>query len=610
MKKRLTILSLAIALLLTGCATNANDPVSDSPASSVTSQGQLSGESEKPETSEGGEAANGTVTLDFYSINDMHGKFDDTYDNIGVDEMSAYLRNAQTVNENTVLLSAGDMWQGSAESNFTQGNIVTEWMNDLGFVSMTMGNHEYDWGEAAIEENAKLAEFPFLGINIYDAETNERVDYCQPSVMIERSGAQIGVIGAIGDCYSSIAEEQVEDVYFKVGNDLTNLVKNESARLRSQGADAIVYVVHDGEDNYDESLSNGYVDLVFEGHTHQRVNKIDRYGVYHLQAGGDNSYGLSYAQLEVDLSTGDVETLTAKHISHSAYENGSDDPIVDSLLEKYAEVLTPVNTVVGQNDSYRDSDAIAKATAQAMLIKGLERWGSDSKYAGKIVLGGGFINIRSPYYLPAGEVTYGDLYPLLPFDNPLVLCEVSGSRLTQQFINSSNYVCFYGEDGETIKNSVDASATYYVVVDTYCANYNFRGMGFMKIVEYYEDGDHSYYNRHALAEFIYNGGWSKPAIDSTIPEILAIGSALSSGAQTSERYRVTGKIVSIKNATKGILTIEDGDGNQLYVYRCNGFNTMSTPPQIGDTVTLESVIKNYYSTIEFFDATITSVVTG
>ena len=106
----------------------------------------------------------GTVetTFDLYSINDLHGKFDDTYANGGVDEMTTYLRAAQENNPNTILISAGDMWQGSAESNFTKGKMITEWMNDLGFVSMTMGNHEYDWGESYIENNAELADFPFL----------------------------------------------------------------------------------------------------------------------------------------------------------------------------------------------------------------------------------------------------------------------------------------------------------------------------------------------------------------------------------------------------------------------------------------------------------------
>ena len=90
---------------------------------------------------------------------------------------------------------------------------------------MTVGNHEFDWGTSYIKTNAGLANFPYLGINVYSNTTNQRVDYLDPSVIINKNGAKIGIIGAIGDCYSSISASMVQDVYFKVGDDLTNLVK-------------------------------------------------------------------------------------------------------------------------------------------------------------------------------------------------------------------------------------------------------------------------------------------------------------------------------------------------------------------------------------------------
>ena len=224
------------------------------------------------------------VNFDFYVINDLHGKFDDSDTQPGVDELSSFLRGAQFANENTILLSSGDMWQGSSESNLTKGQIVTEWMNDLDFVSMTLGNHEFDWGEEPVKANKEIAEFPFLAINIYSRETDQRVDYCDASVMIDRNGIQIGIIGAIGDCYSSIAPDWTKDIYFKTGADLTKLVKDEALKLRQEGADFIVYSIHDGFGGkdygdtisdqalsayYDSALSNGYVDVIFEGHTHK-----------------------------------------------------------------------------------------------------------------------------------------------------------------------------------------------------------------------------------------------------------------------------------------------------------------------------------------------------
>ena len=186
------------------------------------------------------------IFFDFYSINDLHGKLADADTHIGVDELTTYLKNARKNDENAFFLSAGDMWQGSPESNLTNGLIITDWMNELGFTAMTLGNHEFDWGEDAIKLNAEAAEFPLLAINVFDRDTNERVEYCQASVVVEGDGLQIGIIGAIGDCYSSIASDKSAGVYFKTGRDLTALVKAESERLRQQGVDYIIYSIHDG----------------------------------------------------------------------------------------------------------------------------------------------------------------------------------------------------------------------------------------------------------------------------------------------------------------------------------------------------------------------------
>ena len=86
------------------------------------------------------------VYVDFYNINDLHGKLDDGDGHIGVDELTTYLKNARKTDDHSFFISSGDMWQGQAESNMTKGIIMTDWMNELDFTAMAIGNHEYDWG--------------------------------------------------------------------------------------------------------------------------------------------------------------------------------------------------------------------------------------------------------------------------------------------------------------------------------------------------------------------------------------------------------------------------------------------------------------------------------
>ena len=370
------------------------------------------------------------IIFDLYAINDLHGKLDDGQNHPGVDELTTYLRTMQANDTISILLSVGDMWQGSAESNLTEGLIITDWMNDIGFDAMILGNHEYDWGEASVAVNAVAAEFPMLAINIYDRATDKPVGYCQASQVVDCGDIQIGIIGAIGDCYSSISPDKVQDIYFKTGDELTALVKAESQRLREAGVDFVVYAIHDGYGNsggstitesslasyYDLSLSDGYVDLVFEGHTHQKYVLQDAYGVYHLQGGGDNK-GITHVEVAYNTLTGDFFFTDQTTISTSVYEKLPGDPIVDKLLEKYADKISKANIVVGYNAKERKSNYMRQLVADLYMQAGLEKWGAEYD----IVLGGGFISVRSPYNLAKGDVTYGMLQSLFPFDNELVL---------------------------------------------------------------------------------------------------------------------------------------------------------------------------------------------
>lgn len=455
------------------------------------------------------------VNFDLYNINDLHGKVADGENHPGVDELTTYLNNAKEQEEHTIILSSGDMWQGSSESNLTQGALTTEWMNDVGFAAMTLGNHEYDWGEASIENNAELAEFPFLAINIYDRTTNEQVDYCQSSTIVDLGDIQVGIVGAMGDCYSSIAADKTEEIYFKVGQELTELVKAECDDLRAQGVDYIVYVIHDGygqslssavsnvkssqlRSYYDVALSDGYVDLVFEGHTHQRYVLKDIYGVYHLQNKGDNK-GISHVTVSYNLATRESSVKKTDLVVTGKYANLEDDHIVADLMEKYNDIIAPALDVVGTNAVIRQSNEMRQLIADLYYETGMKTWGD--KY--DIALGGGFISVRSPWTLAAGEVTYGMLQSLFPFDNDLVLCSVKGTELKSKFFETDHdsYFIAYGDYGKQIKNNINPNETYYIIVDTYTASY---APNKLTVVEEYEKG---VYARDLIAEFMKQGGW-------------------------------------------------------------------------------------------------------
>lgn len=493
MKKKILLSLMALLLSAAACGneTGLNDVsyASPSPAEAVIPSPEAECSHEDRDSNGICDICKADVlaVIDIYALNDLHGKFTDSESQPGVDEMTAWLKTRAMLDDNFVLLSSGDMWQGSSESNLTRGRLMTEWMNELDFVSMTFGNHEYDWGREFIEKNEELAEFPFLALNIYERATNALAPYCTPSVVIEREGVKIGIIGAIGDCYSSISGNMVSDVYFITGSRLSELVKAESQRLRNEeGCKIIIYSVHDGysknysgtgtisagqlKSYYDPTLSAGYVDVVFEAHTHKAYALKDMYNVWHLQGGGDNSTGLSHVTIEYNKANDTLLTTDAEIVSHNAYRyDYQGDPIVDELMAKYKDEIGDINAVIANIPVALDGDELRQLCADLYYDAAVERWGD--KY--DIVLGGGYFSVRSPRMLDAGEVTYADLQMLFPFDNRLVLCECKGIDLNNNFFETQNgnYFITYGEYGEEVKNHLAPNAVYYLVTDTYSSSY-------------------------------------------------------------------------------------------------------------------------------------------
>ena len=505
--KRLIALLLSLTLLLSACGT------SPAPTSPTTGNEVCAKHTDTDNNGVCDTCHNSVfVYLNLYSINDLHGKLLDGDNHPGVDELTTYLKNAQQTQDNVILLSSGDMWQGSAESNSTQGFIVTEWMNEMGFVSMTLGNHEYDWGEDAIRANQELAQFPILAINIYSRETDQRVDYCAPSVVVERDGLQIGIIGAMGDCYSSISSTQTENVYFKTGSQLTALVKEEAQRLRSEGVDYIIYSLHDGYGSsesslssissnklsgyYDTDLSDGFVDIVFEAHTHQGYRLIDDHGVYHMQNRGDNKGGISYAQVAINTANDTSSVRVSTLITHNKYQSLEDDPMLEELVDKYSEQVENATRYLGYNSKYRKGEFLQQLVADLYYQAGVEKWGEEYD----IVLGGGSFNLRSPGVLQAGEVTYAPLMNILPFDNRLSLCAVQGKYLWSRFINNDSYSVGSGDNPLPTYDEIDMNATYYIITDSWSAYYS---KNHLTVVEEYDDG---VYARDLVAAYIQSGG--------------------------------------------------------------------------------------------------------
>ena len=113
----------------------------------------------------------------------------------GMARMVTAIEAAKTRTNNFILVDGGDQFQGTLFYQYYKGQTAAEFMNGVGYDAMAVGNHEFDDGPEALEEFAKLADFPVLMSNA-DLSGEPGLDaVIQKSVVLEKGGERIGLIG-------------------------------------------------------------------------------------------------------------------------------------------------------------------------------------------------------------------------------------------------------------------------------------------------------------------------------------------------------------------------------------------------------------------------------
>src|SRR5206468_95444 len=97
--------------------------------------------------------------------------------------------------ERSLLVDAGDAWQGTFISNANKGELVTKAMTLMKYDAMAVGNHDFDWGQDVLAQRAKEASFPFLATNVVETKTGKLPSYLKPYVIKDTGLAKVGILG-------------------------------------------------------------------------------------------------------------------------------------------------------------------------------------------------------------------------------------------------------------------------------------------------------------------------------------------------------------------------------------------------------------------------------
>ncbi len=371
------------------------------------------------------------VKLTILHVNDTHGHLNPFVDKAadaknpvgGVAYLALLVTRERDANRGgVVLLSAGDMFQGTPISNLFHGRPVIEVMNFLHYDAMALGNHEFDWGQDVLREIISSAHFPVLCANILDGN-GKPFDGVRPWIIIERKGVKIGIIG--------LTTREVQ--YTTKPGNLTGLHVEAPAQtaaplvkeLRAKGTELVVVLSHLGLDE-DRRLAREVhgIDVIVGGHSHTVVtNPVNEGGTIIVQAGCYGEY-LGVLNLMYDPVRKKIASYTGKNELRLVTANRKVrfDP-------KVVKIIDPYNRKVREQFSKTVGTAALDLTRNPRgesnlgdLIADAMRETSGARIA--IENSGG---IRADLF--KGPITLEQIYTVLPFDNVVVTMDLTGDQI-------------------------------------------------------------------------------------------------------------------------------------------------------------------------------------
>lgn len=342
----------------------------------------------------------------------------------GISNMLGYIKKLR--DKNTLLLNGGDDFQGSPISTITRGKSQIELLNLFGLDAFVIGNHEFDYGQYALDSALMKAKFDYLSANVFLKSKNKT--FGKPFVIKKINGVKCGIIGLTAlDLMTLTLPKNVTDIQML---NTDSVIIAGIKYLKKKKCDVIILLTHIGTDN-DKKLAEKFskdVDIIIGGHSHTPLfNPLIQNGVIIAQAGSYSRW-LGKVDLKVDTKKDTILGFTGELI-----ETKMDSSIYDRAAEEKVENMTAsiqgdLMKVIGK----LESDWKRSYTGESNL----GQWEADAtrnKVGSDISLmnSGG---IRKD--LPEGDITVGDIWEINPFGNTVVTFNISGKGLKQMMKNN------------------------------------------------------------------------------------------------------------------------------------------------------------------------------
>ena len=348
----------------------------------------------------------------------------------------AGLRNAISDTADVAVVCCGDFIQGGTPGAISKGQYVIDVMDAVHYDAVTLGNHEFDYGTPRMFELLRRMASPVVNTNLYEFATGRNVF---SPYTIKRVGDKR--VAFVGVTTPSTMEAESYAFYDDAGNLMYDLqhedvyaqVQEAANSARRAGADYVVVISHLGEiktkrnvDSHGLVANTKGIDVVLDGHTHSVIqadtvlNKVGKpilvtqtgtkfQNIGKLLITPDGKFSTTLLPIESVLQ----EDLYVAHVI---------DSVKGSMNEVTSRKICHSDVPLRILDDAGKQAVRMRETNAGDLVADAYRYVTGAELA---VLNGGGIRTE----LKAGDLTYGDLVALLPYDNYLMQIEAKGSTI-------------------------------------------------------------------------------------------------------------------------------------------------------------------------------------
>ncbi len=363
----------------------------------------------------------------------------------------AGLRDAIADTAFVAIVSNGDYVQGGTAGAISRGQYIADIMRSVGYDAITLGNHEFDYPVAHTTRLLKHIGAPVVCANFY--ETGKKKSIYAPYIIKKFGKTKVAFVGAVTPTalYTETSAFYAGDTqkYMLHEEDCYILLQKAISQARKKGAKYVVVLSHLGEDpNRTDVDSHGLVrnttgiDIVLDGHTHSVILHDTV-----MNAAGQlvivTETGTKFKNIGKLLITPDGRLITELIPTKTVTQVNERVKATTDSVEMLMHELT--QRVVCHSDVHLK---ILDAQGKQQVRMGETNLGDLVCDAYRIVTGADIAlanggGIRTEKF--AGDLTYGDIADILPYDNNVWIVEATGETIVELLRKNTSFLPI--EDG-------------------------------------------------------------------------------------------------------------------------------------------------------------------